>query len=150
MRPATLKMQESAGGVIFRMSEGKAEVALISVKGGAVWSLPKGIIDKGETPEATAVREVSEETGLKGNIAGLIGRISYWYFIKEENARCKKTVTFYLMKYESGSTDDHDSEVDKAAWFPIEEAVKNASYKGDRTILEKAQRMISGYGKDDS
>lgn len=143
MRPATLRFQVSSGGIIFRRRGGKVEIALIAVKGGNVWCLPKGIVDKGENPEETALREVREETGLTGRILGRIGSISYWYFIKEENAKCKKTVDFYLMEYEKGSTKDHDWEVDEASWVPIEEAAERASYKGDRRIIEKAKEMIT-------
>jgi 8-oxo-dGTP diphosphatase len=146
MKPASLKTQVSSGGVIFRKHKGRIEVALIAVKGGTVWCLPKGIVNKGETPEETALREVEEETGLKGNILGKIGQISYWYFIKEENVKCKKTVYFYLMQYVSGSTDNHDWEVDESAWFPIDEAINKIAFKGDREIVEKAKRMILDNG----
>ncbi|TAL22460.1 MAG: NUDIX hydrolase [Nitrospirae bacterium] len=137
-----MKNQVSSGGVIFRTNADKTEIALIAVKGGNVLSLPKGIVDKGESPEETAVREVREETGLRGRIKDKIGEISYWYYIKGENARCRKTVHFYLMEYLSGSTKDHDAEVDDAAWFPLDEALGKVSYKGDREIIEKAKGMI--------
>ena len=148
MRPATLVTQTSAGGVMFRELDGRVEVAMIAVKGGSLWCLPKGIVDRGETREKSALREVEEETGLKGRILKEIGQITYWYFIKADNAKCKKTVYFYLMQYESGNTADHDHEVDDAAWFPIEEAIGKAAYKGDRQILEKAKGMIPGHGRD--
>jgi len=144
VKPAALKLQFSAGGVIYKPDGGTLAVALIATKGGSVWSLPKGIVDKGEDPETTALREVAEETGLKGSIVGKIGDISYWYFIKEENARCKKTVSYYLMKYEGGNTEAHDYEVDAARWFPIEEAIGIAAYRGDKEILIKAKEMLHG------
>lgn len=142
MRPAAIKNQLSSGGVIFRSDNKTPEIALISVKGGSVWCLPKGIVDKGENPEQTAVREVREETGLNGRIKAKLGEVSYWYYIKEENARCRKTVHYYLMEYLSGSTKDHDSEVNDASWFPIDEALDKASYKGDKEIIGKAKKLI--------
>ncbi len=138
-----VKIQTSAGGVIYKPSPGGARVALISVKGGKIWTLPKGTIDKGEGIEETALREVAEETGLKGELAGNLGEITYWYYPQPEGLRCKKTVYFFLMKYISGSTEDHDLEVDEAAWFPIAEAAGAVSYKGDKEILEKASKMIA-------
>ncbi|MBI4685935.1 MAG: NUDIX hydrolase [Nitrospirae bacterium] len=137
-----MKNQVSAGGVIFRENNAAIEIALVSVKGGNVWCLPKGIVDRDEKPEETAVREVKEETGLEGRIIEQIGKISYWYYIREENSRCRKTVHFYLMNYLSGNTADHDTEVDEAAWFSIDEALKKVSYKGDREIIGKAKEMI--------
>jgi len=142
MKPATIKMQVSSGGVIFRADNNTTEVALISVKGGNIWCLPKGLVDRGEKTEETAVREVCEETGLKGEIKDKIGEVSYWYYIKGENARCRKTVHFYLMEYLSGNTKDHDAEVDDASWFPIDEALNKVSYKGDKQIIEKAREML--------
>ncbi|HMK50390.1 MAG TPA: NUDIX hydrolase, partial [Thermodesulfovibrionales bacterium] len=131
MRPVSLRTQVSSGGVIFRRNDGDVDVALISVKNGSIWCLPKGVINEGESPENTALREVSEETGLKGRILGKLGEITYWFHIRDENAKCKKTVHFYLMEYEGGDVADHDWEVDSASWFPIDEAVAKANYKGE-------------------
>jgi 8-oxo-dGTP diphosphatase len=145
MRPATIKNQVSSGGVIFRKTPDNAlEIALVAVKDGKVWSLPKGIVEKGEEAADTAVREVREETGLSGRIVEKIGDISYWYYIKEDNAKCRKTVHFYLLEYVSGSTADHNWEVDAAEWFPLAEALDRVSYKGDREIVRKAKEMLSG------
>lgn len=142
MKPASLKRQTSSGGVIFRKNNDEIEVAIVSVKSGRNWCLPKGLVDKGETPEITAVREVKEETGLSGRIIGKIGDITYWYYIKGENTKCRKTVHFYLMEYVSGDTSQHDFEVDDAFWFPFKTALQKISFKGDRTILEKAETKL--------
>ena len=138
MKPASLTKQTSAGGVIYRRNESGLQIVLISVKNGQAWCLPKGIVDKGETTEETAVREVREETGLTGRIIDALGEINYWYYIKGENLKCRKTVHFYLMEYVSGDTDGHDVEVDEAAWFSLEAALEKVSYKGDRAMVEKA------------
>lgn len=138
MRPASLIKQISAGGVIYRRDESGFQIVLISVKNGQAWCLPKGIVDKGETIEETAVREVREETGLTGRIIDTLGEINYWYYIKGENIKCRKTVHFYLMEYVSGDTAEHDFEVDEASWFSLETALEKVSYKGDRTMVEKA------------
>jgi 8-oxo-dGTP diphosphatase len=145
IRPATIKNQVSSGGVIFRNTDGKdVEIVLGAVKDGKVWSLPKGLVEKGEETSETAVREVREETGLSGKIIDKLGDITYWYYIKEDNAKCRKTVHFYLIEYLSGSTEDHNWEVDKAEWFPISEALKKLSYKGDKEIVRKATQMLLG------
>lgn len=100
---------------------------------------------RGEVPEKTALREVAEETGLKGRIVEKIGEIGYWYYIKSENVKCKKTVHFFLMEYEGGDIANHDWEVDEAIWFPIDEALKKAAYRGEREMIEKARkRLING------
>ncbi len=141
-RPPAIKKRTSSGGVIFRNPEGCIEVALVAVRGRKSWCLPKGIIDKNEDPPTTALREVREETGLTGEISGRIGQISYWYYLKEEMTRIHKTVHFYLLKYVEGTTDDHDHEVDEAKWFPVDDAVKQLSYKSEKDIMRKAKTMI--------
>jgi 8-oxo-dGTP pyrophosphatase MutT (NUDIX family) len=147
IKPAALKTQVSSGGVIFRRYDGSIEVAMVAVKGGNVWCLPKGLIDKGEVPEKTAIREVAEETGLKGRIIEKLGEITYWYYIKEENIKCRKTVHFFLMEYEGGDVSNHDWEVDDASWFLINEALKKASYRGEKEIIEKVRKKLID-GKD--
>lgn len=143
MKVASLKTRVSSGGIVFRRHNDITEIAMVAVKGGNVWCLPKGLIDKGEVPEKTALREVEEETGLKGRIIEKLGEITYWYYIKEENIKCKKTVHFFLMEYEAGDVSKHDREVDNAAWFPIDEALKKASYRGEKEIIEKAKKKLT-------
>jgi 8-oxo-dGTP diphosphatase len=143
MRPGPIIRQVSSGGVIFRKNDDSVEIALVAVKDGKVWCLPKGIINKGEEPDETAIREVSEETGLKGRIIEKLGEINYWYYLKEEEAKCRKTVYFYLLEYEGGDISKHDWEVDKAAWFQIDDALKIASHKNERDIIEKAREVLS-------
>jgi 8-oxo-dGTP diphosphatase len=143
-RPGPIIRQISSGGVIFRKNDASIEIALVAVKDGKVWCLPKGIVDKGEKPDETAVREVSEETGLKGRIIEKLGEINYWYYIKEEEARCRKTVYFYLLKCEGGDISKHDWEVDKAAWFQIDDALKIASHRNEKEIIEKARERLLG------
>ncbi len=148
MKPAYLKKQRSAGGVVFRRDDDGIKVVLVSVKGGTVWTLPKGLIEKGEEPEEAAVREVREETGLRGSVVDCLGTSSYWYFLKDENTKYHKTVHYYLMEYSGGNTEEHDREVNDASWFRIDEALKMLKYKGDREILERAkERLERRYGK---
>jgi len=142
MKPPALKRQVSSGGVIFRRHADTIEVALITVRRDGVWCLPKGLIDKGESPEKTAVREVAEETGLKGRIIEKLGEIAYWYHLKEEKAKCRKTVHFFLMEYESGDISNHDREVDNAVWLPIDKAIEKAGYKNEKEMIKKAEEIL--------
>lgn len=121
---------------------GLSEIAMIILRDGRVWALPKGLIDGGETPERTAVREVREETGLTAVIEDDLGESSYWFFIRDENVKCRKTVRYFLMKYKSGNTEDHDREVERAEWVPAGEALARATYRGDREIIKKALEML--------
>ena len=114
----------SAGGVVFRLGEaGAAEVVLIMTHERR-WQLPKGWIDAGESPEETALREVREEAGVIAEIVAPLGVIAYQYVstYEEEPARVYKRVHMFVLRYVSGSTDDHDDEVIDARWVGIGEA----------------------------
>ncbi len=147
-RPASLRFQISSGGVLFKKGPEGIYVCMIRPKGKLVLTLPKGLVDSGEEPELTALREVREETGLQGRIIEKLGEVSYWFYIREENTRCKKTVHFYLMEYEKGDLKDHDWEVEEALWLPIDEAIKKARYRTDKEILKKAKEVLERHEQD--
>ena len=137
--------QVSAGGVVFRRRGSLVEVALISVGGERRWQLPKGLVDAGETPEAAALREVREETGLAAEIVAPLEVIEYWYFSKgtaTERVRFHKRVHFFLMRYESGDVSDHDAEVNEARWVEIGEAARALAFKGERQAVERALALV--------
>jgi len=127
----------SAGGVIFRVVNDEFEVALISRR--RVWCLPKGLIEKGETAEEAALREVREETGLEGEIVEKIGKINYNFF---RGKRYSKTVHFFLLKCVGGSIRNHDFEADKVEWFPTSRVLRILTYVNERKIFEKAEEIL--------
>jgi len=141
MKPK-IKREVSAGGVVFRKRNSLIEVALTSRQQGQVWCLPKGLIEKGESPEETALREVREETGLEGRLVEKIEEIKYWYYSKWEQVRVFKIVHFYLLEFLGGDTERHDFEVDEVRWFTLEEAKRVLSYKSERGIVEKAGLIL--------
>lgn len=137
--------QFSAGGVIYRKSQGGIEVALglrTDPNGQKVWCLPKGLIESGEKAEATALREVREETGLHGEIEGKLGDVQYWYHTRE--SRVFKKVSFYLLRYREGDVAAHDHELEEVRWLPLTEASALATFKSEREILEKAAAQLEG------
>lgn len=136
------RKQVSAGGVVVRKNGDRFDVALIARRNGTMWCLPKGKVEKGESSQDAARREVREETGLEGELLKKIGPIHYFYCVKEEEVRFSKTVDFYLFRYKSGDTRDHDDEVDEVRWFGIEEALGNLTHKSEKEILEKAKELL--------
>jgi 8-oxo-dGTP pyrophosphatase MutT (NUDIX family) len=132
--------QVSAGGAVFRPGASGPEIALISVGTPPRWQLPKGIIDKGETPEHAAVREVREEAGIDAGIDRLIEKAEYWYQATESGGRVRyhKFVYFFSMAYIGGDVADHDDEVNEARWFSADEAIAMLTFRSEREIVEKA------------
>jgi 8-oxo-dGTP pyrophosphatase MutT (NUDIX family) len=134
----------SAGGVIYRKHAGVIEVALIHVR--HRWGLPKGHVEKGESINETAVREVREETGLEGRVRKRLGDIRYSYRDKRtgrEPIRIYKRVYFYLLRYLRGDVRDHDHEVDEARWFPIEEAIHTLKFATERRMVQRALAVLT-------
>jgi 8-oxo-dGTP pyrophosphatase MutT (NUDIX family) len=106
--------------------------------------LPKGLIEPGETARHAATRETREETGLSGQLLTRIDTIKYSYIAKWEipPTRVFKIVTFYLLRHSGGDPARHDDEVARVEWFPIDEAIRHASYAQEKDILRKAHTLI--------
>lgn len=127
----------SAGGVVVR---GQDVVVIVPTRrgpGGAkVLGLPKGHPEPGESAAEAAVREVREEAGVTGEIAGSLGVIEYWY--ERRGRRIGKRVEFFLIEYREGDPADHDHEVEQARWMPLAEAAISLTFPGEREVVVKA------------
>jgi 8-oxo-dGTP pyrophosphatase MutT (NUDIX family) len=128
--------QFSSGGVVIRGTGETLEVLLIKDSYGH-WTWAKGHLEKGETEEETALREISEETGLKTlKIIDSLGKQEYWFSLGEK--KIFKTVTVFLVKAGSGEEIKIQvEEVQEAAWFAPQESIEKIEYEGSRTLLEK-------------
>lgn len=136
--------QISAGGIAFRWKDSEPEIAIVCVKPKQRWQLPKGIVDPGESPEVTALREVREEAGVQTDRLGLIETIEYWYRSVRNGkpVRYHKFVHFYLLRYLEGDVSDHDHEVEEARWVSLDEALELLEFKSERAVVERAREMI--------
>jgi 8-oxo-dGTP pyrophosphatase MutT (NUDIX family) len=133
----------SAGGVVYRRADGKIEVVLASRRtrrGDLAWGLAKGGIERGETREEAALREVREETGLDATIEADLGDTRYIYVW--EDVRIRKRVHFFLMRCTGGDVEDRDDEMEEVRWFPLERARKRAAYRGERDVLARAAELL--------
>lgn len=125
-------------------SSGPARVALIGRldrRGRLLWSLPKGHLETGETAEDAAVREVEEETGIRGRVLAPLGTIDYWFVA--EDRRVHKTVHHYLLEAAGGELSDEDLEVDEVAWVPMGELRERLAYAGERRLAEAAAGLLA-------
>ena len=134
--------ETSAGGVVINLAHDKVVlIGRLDRRGRLLWSLPKGHIEEGETPEQTAVREVGEETGIVGEIIRPLGTIDYWFVA--ENRRIHKTVHHYLLEAAGGELSDEDVEVDEVAWVPLDELGNRLAYAGERRLAETAAGLLA-------
>ncbi len=109
-------------------------------RGRLLWSLPKGHLEAGESLEQAAVREVAEETGIRGDIIGSLGTIDFWFVV--EGRRVHKTVHHYLMRAIGGELSDEDVEVTEVAWFPLPQIADQLAYSDERGLLARASRLL--------
>ncbi|CAB4366719.1 unannotated protein [freshwater metagenome] len=100
-----------------------------------LWSLPKGHIEEGETPEQAALREVQEETGIESVIEKSLGVIDFWFMAGGK--RIHKTVHHYLFRENGGILAPQESEVDEVAWFPLQEIVERLAYPDEKKLIAR-------------
>jgi 8-oxo-dGTP pyrophosphatase MutT (NUDIX family) len=140
-----LRVEEavSAGGVVFRTGEHGREIVLCGREREGLWALPKGTPKRGESIEETALREVSEETGLGVEIAGDLGTIEYVFSRPAQGVRFEKTVHHFLMRPTgAGRVEDHDHEYDRVEWFGADEALRVMTHRNEAAIVRRALEMI--------
>ena len=137
--------ETSAGGFVLDGPGRAPKAALIARRdrrGRLIWSLPKGHIEAGETPEDAAVREVFEETGIRGRILASLGTIDFWFMA--ENHRVHKTVHHYVMQAQGGDLSDADAEVAAVAWVPLDEVATRLRYADERRLVERVHAVLDG------
>ncbi|MEY4087321.1 MAG: hypothetical protein RIU70_431 [Actinomycetota bacterium] len=100
-----------------------------------LWSLPKGHIEDGETPEEAALREVHEETGIESIIEKSLGVIDFWFMAGGK--RIHKTVHHYLFRESGGFLAPQETEVDEVAWFPLSEIVERLAYPDEKKLIAR-------------
>lgn len=125
-------------------AEARIDVALIRVGRYHRWQLPKGTVEPEETREAAALREVREETGLNAELVVPIETIEYFYRSYEEGqwVHFHKFVSFYLMRFLSGSVADHDNEVHEARWIEIGQAIRMLAFENERRLVVAARQLL--------
>lgn len=166
MKTQNLKHEFSSGCVVFKKQSPLTNYLFLLGKhsGYHKWVLAKGLIEKGETNQQTAIRETEEEMGVKVKILSPkpIYIAEYVYFAdfkdpkkNKSTRRVKKyqedgggkikvfkTVTFYLAQYVSGSPKNHGWEMEDSGWFKYQQALKIMAFKEEKETLEKARKQI--------
>ena len=106
-----------------------------------LWSLPKGHIEEGETPEQAAIREVAEETGITSSITKSLGVIDFWFMAGGK--RIHKTVHHFMFSEVGGTLAAQESEVDEVSWFPLEEIVERLAYPDEKKLIARSAEITT-------
>lgn len=140
--------ETSAGGLVLdRLGVGSrgALIGRHDRRGRLLWSLPKGHVEVGETEVDTAVREVAEETGIRGRVIGKLGVIDFWFVA--EGRRIHKTVHHFLLLAEDPlhglELSDADVEVSEVTWIPLEQVADRLAYADERRLLERVPTLLA-------
>ena len=143
-----MRREFSAGVVLVRRMHGRWWFAAVRPQGRreGTWALPKGIVDAGETPAETALREGFEETGVHAALDTKLGDVRYVY--TWEGERVFKVVSFFLARARSGRIGvlpaGMEVEVAEARWLPLPDGPALLAYKGEREMAATALERLSG------
>ncbi len=148
----------SSGGLVIKRDINEWMLAVIepqrepvkAKKSKTILALPKGLVDEGEKAEQTAIREIKEETGLVASPIAKLADIKYMYVRSwGDKARVFKIVSFYLLKYESGTigeiSEEMRVEVKQALWVPLQEAARKLAYRGEKDMVKKALEYLQSH-----
>jgi 8-oxo-dGTP pyrophosphatase MutT (NUDIX family) len=141
-----MRREFSAGVVLVRRMRGRWWLAAVRPQGkpDGTWALPKGLVDAGEKPAETAMREGFEETGIAGRLSEKLGDVRYVYTWDGE--RVFKVVSFFLAHARGGRIGDlpagMEVEVAEARWLPLADGPKLLAYKGEREMAARAAETL--------
>ncbi len=130
-------LQQQAAAIAFRRSDGAVEICLIRKKGSEAWGIPKGMVDPGDTPEATALNEAWEEAGLEGHLVGEpIGTYEY------EKWGTTFTVTVFLLEVLDQQATWQESRFRERRWAPFGKAAAFLTDHPVQPLLDRARRAL--------
>jgi 8-oxo-dGTP pyrophosphatase MutT (NUDIX family) len=137
----------SAGGIVVSSQQDRISLVVGMRRRGrdaVTWTLPKGTPDPGESLEETAIREVTEETGLEVRIVEPLSAIEYVFV--QDGARIRKTVHYFLMEPTGGDLSRHDVEFERVRWIPFDEAGSLLSFATERELVAAAAARLAAAG----
>ena len=138
--------ETSAGGLVVRRTDSQLYAAVIARRnraGRLEWCLPKGHLEGSETPEEAAVREIAEETGIRGQVVRRLGVVDYWF--TGDDRRVHKVVHHFLLDALDGTLTvegDPDSEAEIAEWVSLDDLPHRLAYPNERRLAEAARLVL--------
>lgn len=138
-----MKSEISAGGIVICQIH-QTWYVLILKDMNSTWTFPKGLIEKGETPEEAATREIAEEVGITG--LRLLSPLSPIQYIYQRNGKINKTVYYFVFvsKKRAHLTVQKEEGIHEAKWLPIDDAVSEIGYRQTNVaLLAETKRFIA-------
>ena len=133
---APVDLIRAAGGIVARfVGSGRVELACIYREARGDWTFPKGKLERGETFEQAALREVEEETGMNCRVVRFIGTTNYTH-----RKGKPKIVAYYLMEANEGEFSPNE-EVDELVWVPLESVRANLTWSRDRELFDEVMKF---------
>lgn len=144
--PASQRLQQSAGGVLYRRQGQTVEVLIGHQRD---WNtdeptvrLPKGHVEPGETLEQAAVREVREETGRLAELGAVLEESAYEFTNRETGERIAKRVRYYLLEDRGAAPEPRDDEMLRVEWLPLDAAARALTFENERSVVRLAARAL--------
>ncbi len=147
-----IEKEFSAGGIVYRRSRGGPEIGFM-LDPYRKWGFPKGHLEHGESLAKAALRETSEEMGIRGlRLIVPLGKTDLWFrkryvhgkLIRGHQPFVHKTVHYFLMQAPQGARarPQTSEKIRAVEWVPLAKALPFLTYKNMGAILEKAIRII--------
>lgn len=143
-----MRVEVSAGGVVYRKKNGQIEVGFI-LDPYDKWSFPKGHLERAEKTEEAARREAEEEIGIKGlKIRDYLGKTDFWFkdrFV-QKGELVHKFLHYYLIEAPSGveAKPQKKEKIQEVAWVPLRDAYLKSDYEDIEPLLRKAIIKLGG------
>ena len=131
--------EKACGAVVYTILNGRIHYVIIQQKEG-FHGFPKGHVEKNETEEETALREIYEEVGLKSVLIKGFKVIDEYPLLHKQNVI--KQVVYFLAEYSSQAIIIQEEELLGAMLLPYEEAIKILDYESSRKVLAQADHFL--------
>lgn len=131
--------EKACGAVVYTFLNGRIHYVIIQQQEG-FHGFPKGHVEKNETEEETALREIYEEVGLRPTLIKGFKVIDEYPLLRKQHVI--KQVVYFLAEYSSQAIIIQEEELLGAMLLPYEEAIKILDYESSRTVLAQADHFL--------